>query len=168
MYMTDIKRPRIDPSLAEPIEAMRGRMTFEAAVADALEMYLQVYVVEEHGRKPRIATDAEVMKNLLRTDRFMFEGPRFRAAFEEAMEDWQREMDEQAREDEMMADEDNPHGITLVCPECDSDHVRIPGNPRALPGQSLDARNVAAECMECEHAAPLADFVRIENEPIDD
>lgn len=167
--MTEIKRPRIDPHLAEPIDAMRGRMTFEAAIADALEMYLQVYVVEEHKRKPRIATDAELMKNLLRTDRFQFNGPQFRRAFDEAMEDWQREMDEQAREDEEMYDEDNPHGITLVCPECDSGHVRIPGSPKALPGQALDPRHVAAECGECEHSAPLVDFTRFRGVPeIDD
>jgi hypothetical protein len=99
--MATERRPRINPEFVGVLDAVRGRMPFEAMVDDALEMYLQLYVVETHGHKPRIATDAEVMKNLLRTDRFMFDGLRFRAAFDEAMADWQAEMDEQAREDEM-------------------------------------------------------------------
>ena len=98
------KRPRIRPSQADLIDAIRGRVPFEGEVENALDMYLQLYVVEKHGRRPRIATDAELMINLLKTDRFMFDIDRLRAAFDAAVEYHRAELDQQAREDEMHTD----------------------------------------------------------------
>jgi len=66
--------------------------------------------------------------------------------------------------------------IDLRCPDpdCGSGQVAIPGSPRALPGRTLDARQVQAVCAACGHSGALTDFTRVRareetaHEPRDD
>lgn len=98
------KRPRIRPAQAKMIDQIRGRVPFEAEVEEAIGTYLDLYFIERRGRKPKPATQAEVLINLLRSDTFQMHKGDFLAAVAEATEWLDERLDEFARDEELEGD----------------------------------------------------------------